>query len=86
MFFEFEHELDAFEFVAHAEINGRGRTQKIHRLGSVACPGFDVLEVKASFFLLQKYSHFRVLHRNGCPYPSDPSDVSPELAKPGPNG
>jgi hypothetical protein len=37
--------------------------------------------------LLQKYSHFCVLHRNDCPYPSDLSDVFPEgFAKPVRNG
>ena len=82
MLLEFQDELNAFEFVADTEVNGGGGAQEIHGFGTSTGPGFNVLEVKASFFLLQKYSHFRVLHRNDCPYPSEPSDVSLELAKP----
>ena len=57
MFLELQDELDALEFVAHAEVDGCSGTEKVHRFRRGTGPGFDILEVKASFFLLQKYSH-----------------------------
>jgi hypothetical protein len=57
VFFEFEDELDAFELVEDAEIDRGGGTEEIHGFGGGTGPGINFLEVKASFFLLQKYSH-----------------------------
>jgi hypothetical protein len=57
MFFELQNELDALKFIADAEVDGGSGTEKVHRFRRGTGPGFDILEVKASFFLLQKYSH-----------------------------
>jgi hypothetical protein len=57
VFFELEDELDAFELVEDAKVDCGGRTEEVHGFGSGTSPGTNVLKVKASFFLLQKYSH-----------------------------
>ena len=57
MFFELQDELNTFQLIKDAKINRRGGTEEIHRFSSGTGPGINVLEVKASFFLLQKYSH-----------------------------
>src|SRR5256885_5355748 len=57
LFFELEDELNAFEFVASAKIDCSRRAEKIHSVGTVARPRFNVLEIKAGLFLLKKYSH-----------------------------
>ena len=85
VFFEFQDELDSFKLVEDAEVDGGGGAEEIHRFSSGTGPGINVLEVKASFFLLQKYSHCAAYtaHRVDGPYPSDLSDVFPKgSAKP----
>ena len=56
-FFKLQHELNALELIGDTKVDGSGGTEKIHGLGAPARPGIDILEVKASRFLLKKYSH-----------------------------
>src|SRR5690348_15699949 len=57
LFLKLEYELNFFQFVACAKIDGGSRTEKIHPFGTVSRPGLDVFGIKPGFFLLKKYSH-----------------------------
>ena len=57
LFVELEDELDSGELINRAEVNCGGGTEKIHGFDADGSPGTDVLEIKASCFLLKQNSH-----------------------------
>ena len=54
---ELENQMHSGNLIGEAEIHRRGGTHKIHRLGTAARPGINVLEIQTRFNLLKKYSH-----------------------------
>ncbi len=57
LLFEFEDKLNSGELVGDAEVDGGRGTDKVHRVSAPSRPGVNVFKIKASFFLLKKYSH-----------------------------
>ena len=54
---EFQDQMDAGDFVHHAEFDGFRRTEKILRFGGVARPDTVFFEVLARLFLLKQNLH-----------------------------
>jgi len=69
--FEFQDQLDRLELVGDAEIYCRGGTDEIHCVGAFTGPRVDIFEVKASLFLLNKYSHTLHAAPRSLPFPAD---------------
>ena len=57
LFFKLQNQLHPIELIADAKIDGCGGTEEVHRLSAAVRPGINIFKVKASFFLLKKYSH-----------------------------
>jgi hypothetical protein len=69
--FEFQDQLDRFKLIGDAKIYCRRGTEEIHCVGAFTGPRIDIFEVKAGFFLLNKYSHTLHTAPRSLPFPAD---------------